>query len=123
VVGVAEDDEGEAFLGEAPGPLLRAGDDGASGVDDLDAVGFEVVDDPLADAVGGDGDRPAGDLRDVVDDVEAFVTEAVDDLGVMHDGAQADHRAAFADRLLHHLDGAPDAEAETHFAGADDLHS
>jgi hypothetical protein len=122
VIGVAEDDDGEALFCEALGPLLRAGDDGAGGVDDLDAAGLEVADDLLADAVSGDGDGPAFDLRDVCDDVEARIAQLADNLRVVDDGAEADHGSAVAHGFFHHLYGAPDAEAETHFTGANDLH-
>src|SRR3972149_5608582 len=60
VVRVAEEDDREALLGEALRPLLRAGDDGAGGVDDLDAALRQPVDDLGPDAMGGDRDRLGG---------------------------------------------------------------
>ncbi len=72
--------------------------------------------------MGRDCDRLLGGLGRVRDHLEAVAAQLVDDLGVVDDGAEAHERAALVHSVLHHLDGAADAEAEAHLARPEDFH-
>ena len=52
MLGVAVDDDAEAFVGELLRPLLGARDDGAGGVDDVRAARLELSKHLRPDAVG-----------------------------------------------------------------------
>jgi hypothetical protein len=86
------------------------------------AARLEVADDVRPAPVRRDRDGTVACLADVGDYFEALVAQALYDLGVVDDGAEAHHGAALPHRFFHHLDGASHTEAEAHFAGTDDLH-
>ena len=66
--------------------------------------------------------QPEANTKPEKDSEQSVAAKLLDDLGVVYDGAEANHRAALPHRLLHHFDGTPDSKTEAHLVGADDLH-
>ena len=115
VAGMADHHHLAPLLGVARGLDMDLGDERAGGVD-VDHVAPPCLGrDGLWDTVRGEDDRPVvGRLLELLDEDGALVTQAVDDVAVMHDLVpDIDGCAPFLERHLDDLDGAIDAGAES----------
>jgi len=122
---VAENDDREAAFSQISGGALRAGDELARRVNHAQPASFDVSYNGLADSMRRDRDRVGADVVGgaIVLDHDPGVLEFGDYLGIVNNLAQSGHSCAVGGSLLHHVDGASDAEAEAHIAGAVNFHA
>ena len=112
-------------LSVANGFGVDLGDEGAGGVDGGEATAAGVVADSGADTVcGEDDDFAFGDEVEAIDEADAFVDEAGDDVFVVNDfvvdvdGGVGEE----FDDLVNDIDGHADAGAEAAGVDEDELH-
>ena len=126
VLAVADEQDLLPLIRVADGLRVDLGDERARRIDDLEPAFGGAGADRRAHAVRAeDDDLALGNVVDVLDEDNAEVAEAADDMRVVHDlVVNVDRLALFADveKLLHHVDRHEDAGAEATGIGEHDPH-